>query len=122
MGSIAQASIIEEGCQYEADSVLLVICIDEEIRELDMLRSHIQNQIFSRIEFKYAKKLPDKTKALRSKLENSIIIWDKYRTSYCDLETINITDEQDRLSFIQDCLVNLTKTRIEDLRLLQINI
>ncbi|MBL7546179.1 MAG: DUF1311 domain-containing protein [Bdellovibrionaceae bacterium] len=102
--------------------VPLVICIDDEVRELDQIKERIQARIFLRIEYKYAKNDPKRAKILKAKIETSIKIWEAYRSSYCDMESVYLENDSSRGEFIKQCLVTITKMRIEDLRLLQINI
>lgn len=109
-------------CELAMDPVLLILCLDDDLKDIEGLRSRIQNQVFSRIDLKYAKKDPSRAKLLKGKLENSAHTWDKYRLSYCDMETIHITEEENRSEFIKECLLSLSKKRVEDLRLLQLNI
>lgn len=108
-------------CEYSQEPVQWIICVDDDVQTLDQLKNHVQGRIYDRIEWKYKKDL-DRAKMLKEKLDKSISIWDKYRHSYCDMESIYIRDEDERSDFIKQCLLSITKTRIEELRLLQINI
>ncbi len=118
----ALADSNSEQCEITRDPVMLIICLDDEVKDIEQLRVRIQNRIFERINIKYAKKEKGRAKLLKAKLENSAQTWNKYRLSYCDMETIHITEEDNRNEFIKQCLLSLSKKRVEDLRLLQINI
>lgn len=109
-------------CQEGMDTVPLILCMDDDVREFEDLKNFVMNRIYGRIELKYAKKDSARAKTLKEKVENYAKSWEDYRLSYCDLESIHITDEDNRSQFIKDCLMSLTKSRIEELRLLQINI
>jgi uncharacterized protein YecT (DUF1311 family) len=109
-------------CQEEMDVVPFVLCVDDDIREFEDLKNFVMFRIYRRIELKYAKKEPARAKTLKTKVENYAKSWESYRLSYCDLESIHVTDEDNRSQFVKDCLMSVTKTRIEELRLLQINI
>lgn len=120
--SHADGDVNAPQCEMMTEPVSLILCLDDEIKDIEQLRRRIQNRIFERISFKYAKKEPNRAKILSAKLENSILTWDKYRLSYCDMETIQISEEDNRSEFIKQCLLSLSKKRVEDLRLLQLNI
>lgn len=109
-------------CEMTLEPVSLILCMDDEIKDIEQLGERIQNRIFARINIKYSKKEPNRAKVLKAKLANSAQIWNKYRLSYCDMETIQISDEDNRSEFIKQCLLSLSKKRVEDLRLLQLNI
>jgi uncharacterized protein YecT (DUF1311 family) len=109
-------------CQEGLDTVPLILCMDDDVREFEDLKNFVMDRILARIELKYAKNDPARAKTLKEKVENYSKSWDGYRLSYCDLESIHITDEDNRSQFVKDCLMSLTKSRIEELRLLQINI
>lgn len=112
-----------ESCEYsKADLVLLALCMDDKVLEIDSIRLRVQNQVLARIEVKYSANNPERASLLRKKIENSITVWQGFRYSYCDLETIHIVSREDRYEYVQECVTALTKSRIEELRLLQLNI
>lgn len=113
-----------EDCQAgDPDAVVeFVTCLDDQVRELDELALRIQNRVLARIDIKYLPSNSEKAKRLRSKFQDSISIWYRYRSSFCDLESVHVIDEDERLGFIKECLISLTKSRIEELRLLQLHI
>lgn len=114
--------IQEPRCQEGIDTVPFILCMDDDVREFENLKNFVMNRIYGRIELKYAKKDPVRAKTLKAKVENYAKAWEGYRLSYCDLESIHIPDEDNHSQFVKDCLMSLTKSRIEELRLLQINI
>lgn len=109
-------------CGLEMEPVTLILCLDDDVKDIEELRTRIQNQVFNRIEIKYSKNDPKRAKFLKQKLNYSVQAWDKYRISYCDMETIHIRESDNRPEFIKECLLSVGKKRVEDLRLLQINI
>tara|TARA_B110001454_G_scaffold16145_2_gene14595 strand:+ start:4340 stop:4744 length:405 start_codon:yes stop_codon:yes gene_type:complete len=109
-------------CTAKMETVSMILCMDDDIKEFEDLKDFVMTRIYSRIEFKYAKKDPARAKNLKAKINKYAKSWESYRTSYCDLESIHVSDEDTRAQLIKDCLISITKSRIEELRLLQINI
>lgn len=122
-GLFAQADVGMGQCNDSLESVVqLTVCMDDDIRDLEHLRVRVQNIVYSRIDIKYGKKDAARAKFLKGKLDVSISVWDQYRASYCELESISIAEEDDQAGFVKQCVMSLTKTRIEELRILQISI
>jgi uncharacterized protein YecT (DUF1311 family) len=109
-------------CSATQELVSLVLCVDDEVRDLDELRARVQIQVLEKVKTRYSKAEPVKAKRIKEKILISDVNWKKYRDSYCDLESIYVTENDERGMYIQQCLVALTKSRIEELRVLQINI
>jgi uncharacterized protein YecT (DUF1311 family) len=109
-------------CSSTQELVPLVFCVDDEVRDLEELRARVQIQLLEKVKIRYSKAEPLKAKRIKEKILKSDVNWKKYRDSYCDLESIYVTENDERGMYIQQCLVALTKSRIEELRVLQINI
>lgn len=118
----AMAQEIQAPTCQGIDTVPLILCMDDDVKEFEDLKNFVMERIYGRIELKYAEKDPVRAKTVKEKVENYAKSWEGYRLSYCDLESIHITDEDNRSQSVKDCLMSLTKSRIEELRLLQINI
>lgn len=122
LNQAAYAADEENLCVPGVESVQWVLCIEDSVKEVDQLKTRIQDRIYKKIDLKYGAKNPARAKVLKWKTKNSSDIWEKYRLSYCDMESIHIEEEENRGEFIKECLLSITNTRIEELRLLQLNI
>lgn len=118
-------AVSNEGNCSSGDSnsiISLTICLDDDLKELEQLRARIEQNVLNRIDVRYGKKDATRAKHLKLRFENSTRVWYQYRYSYCEMESISVNIEDNQAEFVKQCLVSLSRSRIEDLRLMQISI